>query len=415
MIPDHLSLVSRIPTGEILARLKRLILRESEVTAEVIAHIAELDRRRLYLAEGAPSVFAYCTRILRLSEYAAYTRIQAARLARRFPIVLQQLAAGDVNLTTVGLLAPHMTMENHLDLLARARHRSKRQVEELVVSVRPLPEAPPVIRKLPATPVRIEPGGVAAGVGHVGDTPAGGAAADCGAGSPAGGAAVHSRAVSSGEAATHAAGGSSAIMAGAQAAAMPDAPAPVHRAIITPLAPERYKIQFTAGAGTYQKLLRARDLLRHQIPDGSPTLIFDRALTLLLNDLAKKRFAALSRRDEESALVAGLHEPSNEHETNNRTQPKGRFAPAFDPLRQSRTSRTIPAEIKRRVWLRDEGKCAFVTGDGLRCTEQGWLEFHHLHPHAHGGPPTVENLELRCRAHNQYEAELVFGSTPPEA
>jgi hypothetical protein len=64
--------------------------------------------------------------------------------------------------------------------------------------------------------------------------------------------------------------------------------------------------------------------------------------------------------------------------------------------------------VKREVWNRDGGRCAFV-GNAGRCDERGFLEFHHLEPFAAGGPTTVENLELRCRAHNAYEAERLFG------
>jgi len=83
------------------------------VTALLIVHLAELDARRLYLFEGYSSLFAYCTEVLRLSEHAAYGRIEAARAARRFPVLLEMLADGSVTLTTVGLLASDLTAENH--------------------------------------------------------------------------------------------------------------------------------------------------------------------------------------------------------------------------------------------------------------------------------------------------------------
>jgi len=62
--------------------------------------------------------------------------------------------------------------------------------------------------------------------------------------------------------------------------------------------------------------------------------------------------------------------------------------------------------VKRAVSRRDDGRCAFVAPDGRRCTERTFLEFHHVQPYAKGGPATVENISLRCRRHNQYEAEL---------
>jgi len=65
--------------------------------------------------------------------------------------------------------------------------------------------------------------------------------------------------------------------------------------------------------------------------------------------------------------------------------------------------------VKRVVWRRDAGQCAYVASGGRRCSEKTFLEFHHVQAHALKGPPTVENIALRCRRHNQYEAELTFG------
>ncbi len=303
---------------------------ERQATALLIAHLAELDARRLYLAEGHSSLFTYCTQVLCLSEHAAYGRIEAARAARRFPLILEMLGQGSVTLTTVGLLAPHLTAENHGDLLKRARHKSKRAVEELIAGLYPQPPVPVMVRRLP----------------EAGRRPASLRLPDS----------AHARAP--------------------EPAA---APPPVRPATVTPLAPQRYKVQFTASAETYEKLTRAQDLLRHQIPDGDLDQILCRALTALLGDLARQKFAATDR------PRAGR-----------------RTAPA---------SRHIPAEVKRAVWLRDGGRCAFVGPSGRRCAATGFLEFHHVKPHAAGGESTADNIQLRCRAHNAYEAELYFGPT----
>jgi hypothetical protein len=89
---------------DLLSTVKTLATDERHATARLIAALAELDARRLYLGEGCASLFAYCTQVLRLSEHAAYGRIEAARAARRFPSVLSLLADGSVTLTTIGLL-----------------------------------------------------------------------------------------------------------------------------------------------------------------------------------------------------------------------------------------------------------------------------------------------------------------------
>src|SRR5574341_1312949 len=134
---------------DLLVQLKALVHQEREVTVALVAHLAILDERGLHLTEGYPSLFNYCTQALHLSEHAAFGRIAAARAARRFPILLDMLAGGSLTLTTLGLLAPHLTPANRDALLTAARHKSKRQVEELLVQLHPLPAVPATIRRLP--------------------------------------------------------------------------------------------------------------------------------------------------------------------------------------------------------------------------------------------------------------------------
>ncbi len=164
--------VAQLSNEALLAEVKSLAARERGATAALVASLAELDGRRLYLEEGYSSLFTYCTQALHLSEHAAYGRIEAARAVRRFPAILQLLADGALTLSTISLLAPHLTAENHVRVLEFAHHKSKREVEHLVAAVRPQPAVPSSVRKLPAArassgvpgthphaaaPVRLEP------------------------------------------------------------------------------------------------------------------------------------------------------------------------------------------------------------------------------------------------------------------
>jgi 5-methylcytosine-specific restriction endonuclease McrA len=161
-------------------------------------------------------------------------------------------------------------------------------------------------------------------------------------------------------------------------------------AIVAPLSLDSYRVQFTVPRQTYEKLRRVQDLLRHQIPNGNLAAIFDRALTLLLRETEKKKIGLASGRDRSSPPTA--RKSSREH---SRSGPPGR-------------SRRIPAGVRREVWRRDGGQCAFVSESG-RCSETGFLEFHHVLPFASGGAATVENIQLRCRSHNSHEAQEYFG------
>src|SRR5687767_15334269 len=143
---DILARLTRLPDSQLLTQVKNLVARERGVTAELIAHLAELDTRDAHLREGYPSLYVYCRDALGLSEWEAYNRIEVARAARRFPIILEMLAEGSVNLTTVRLLAPHLNEDNHRAALDTARGKRKPEVEEIVAQLAPRPDARPFVR-----------------------------------------------------------------------------------------------------------------------------------------------------------------------------------------------------------------------------------------------------------------------------
>jgi 5-methylcytosine-specific restriction endonuclease McrA len=169
-----------------------------------------------------------------------------------------------------------------------------------------------------------------------------------------------------------------------------------HRPIVKPLAPERYRVQFTIGQDSHDKLRRVQALLRREVPDGDPGLIFERALALLLEKVEKEKLGATARRRHSNSEVR----PARAYEN--------RIRPGTD--KGSGRSRHIPNEVKRAVWYRDGGQCAFVSDTGRRCMERSFLELHHVQPYALDGPATVGNIALRCRRHNHYESEMVFGA-----
>ncbi len=154
MNPAHPSLVSDLSDAALLAEAVRVAGAERRATAGLVALLAEVDARKLYLGEGYPSLFAWCTAVLHLSEPAAYSRIAAARAARRYPIIVTLLGNGDVALTAITLLTAHLTDENHETLLEAARYASKRDVERLVASLVPQPSIASTLRRLPSSPAR---------------------------------------------------------------------------------------------------------------------------------------------------------------------------------------------------------------------------------------------------------------------
>lgn len=213
------------------------------------------------------------------------------------------------------LLAPHLSADNHHYLLGEASGRSKRVVEALVARLSPRPDVPASVRKLPAAPQATEPS----------------------AQFPISATACTVRAPDGVESLSSVTAAPTAIFA-----------PPAQRPAIAPLTPERYRVQFTISRETEKKLRRVQNLLRREIPNGDPGTIFNRALTLLLKDVARRKLAATE---------------------------KPRPSRGTDPH-----SRHIPAEVKRKVWVRDGGQCAFVAKGGRRCRGRAFLEFHTFVP-----------------------------------
>ena len=232
--------LSHLGDRELLRALAALVARERAVTAALLAHIAEVDARRLYLPAAHPSMFSYCVHALGLSEEAAFKRIHAARTARRFPALFPAPAQGRLHLSAVILLAPHLTAENADDLLASAAHKTKAELERLLAERCPRPDLPARVEAIPPPP------------------------------SPA------------------------PLLPGDQhAPGRVEAPLPPPR--VAPLSPQRYALQFTLDQEAYDDLRYVQALLGHQVPAGDLAQVFGRALKALAETLERTRFAATPR------------------------------------------------------------------------------------------------------------------------
>ena len=348
---------AKLTTDALFERIEQLASQERGATVHLVAHLAELIGRKTDLGAGWGPVYEHCRARLHLSEDAAYNRVAAARAVRRFPVILDHLAAGWVNVTTVKVLAPALTDENHGALLKEARHRRRSEVEVIVARVAPRVETPGSVRKLPARkplPLMAAPWQAASA-----DNAADGGSSGSGASQP------------------QATNGSSLSATGAS----PRTPEPplrptAYRPPVKPVAPARFRLDVTVGQEAHDALRFLQDMLAREIPGGDVSKVVERALIATAHQVRRKMMAATQS------------------------------TRAARPCKQG--SRAIPAHVRRAVWTRDGGRCAFVGRHG-RCTQTRYLELHHRQPHAFEGPPTIENIALRCRAHNVHESDLVFG------
>jgi hypothetical protein len=343
---------------ELLRGLSELLKDSRRVEADLIAHIAEVDARRLYAREAAPSMFAWCVETLHLSEQEAYLRITVARASRKHPMLLGMLRDGRLHLSGMARLVPHLTLENRAAVLKRATGMSYRQIKELASELEPKPDAPARIRKLPGCPPSTSAKDSPQLWAHRVESPRSGPRS---AGAPP-------------------------SCSGSQAAAVLDlrpAPAtvsPARRPSLEPLAPARFRVQFTASAELRDKLERLQALMRPSVPDGDLAKVIDRAVTRELERLEAKRFAKTEAPRKRLAQTD--------------TRPKSRY---------------IPAPVRRFVERRDGGRCTYRDKRGRRCTRRHDLEFHHRGAFGRGGDHSPENLALMCRTHNALLAERDYG------
>ena len=309
-----------------------------------------------------------------------------SRAACAFPCILGMVRRGELHLSGVHQLAGHLTEQNHREVLRRARHRSMREIDVLIAEIAPKADVATMIRALPRQ------------------------RADC-----AGNTAQQS--AESCRSATERRADLPGSTIPKRAVGEPlnqralDAPARKPRGLATPLSPRRYRLQVTIGQEARDKLAELQALLSHRIPDGDVAAVIEQALDALLVE-TKKRKAAVTERPRAEVRTRGTGRTGGTGPTGRTgwvgpTRGTGGTGPSGGTGGEK--MRAIPARVRREVFERDEGRCAFVDGEGRRCASSWQVEFHHRVAFAKGGLHGAGNVELRCRAHNQYEAELEYG------
>ena len=351
---------------ELQSGLIALLGSSSRTEARIVAHLAEVDTRKLALRDGYESTFAYCQRRLGLSENEAFRRIAVARVARRFPVVFELIDQRKLHLTAICLLREHLTPENHEQLLAAAMGKTKGQLEEWLAGRFPKARAEDSVRKLPAPRESDRPS-----LGAASASPASASVPGVPACSAGGAAGVPLALSASGD----------VLPAGRR----------TNSAKMQPIADQLYRVQFDASRRFKEKLDLARALASHSNPSGKFEEIFEQALDLWLERIQKRRFAQTdSPRTKASS---------------------SRTSSIADAAKQVRSRRQrIANAVRREVAARDELRCSYVGPNGLRCTAQAFLQLHHERAWAHGGSDSADNLHLHCAAHNRLQAERDFGS-----
>jgi hypothetical protein len=368
-VPMGLIVMSRfdgLGNAQLLVDLKELVERDHVLEAELISHLGEVDARRLYLEQGCSSMFDYSVRVLRFSECVAYKRIGVARAARKFSVVVEAISRGELHLSAASLIAPHLSEETVEGWLEAARHKKSREVRQLVADRFPRKSVRSSVRRAASATRLAGLEGMASSREAVQTSTV----------DPEIRRPIATTSLISSEASESP---SASAMTGASTHASADTEA---------LGAQRFSVRFTADEEVHYQLQELRSLLRHSVPDGDVGKILARAIGVLLKQVRKRKIGECD--SPRSPRAAGLSQASSST--------------------KKKSSRHIPVVIRREVWARDKGKCTFESKGGRGCESREAVEFHHRVPWARCNEHTLDNIALRCRSHNQHEAELDFGA-----
>lgn len=368
----------------LLANTRRLVGKSNQLLAALLVHLAEVETRGAHRTRRCASLYTYCIYELRFSEDAAARRSAAARLVKQFPLLSSAIADGELHLTGLLMIGPHLTPENHVEVLGRAKFRTKKELGRLLRELCPLPQLPdrieplgPQLRMTLRNPTWQEY--VSACSPRVRELPAGERPRDW---TP-----------------EEAPNGATPVEPSDEF--LPVGPVPRNLPPVT--SPLTYQLQFTSTEEHAQLVERAKSLVARGRPGVTLGELHLEAMRLLVSSLEGRRFGA--RRGKSAPRQRGESDGATDNceETHPSTS-----AGALGPNLRKR-SRYIPVAARREVFQRDGGRCSYVDERGERCCETRHLEFHHLQPFAKNGPHVVSNLTLRCAAHNALAAEADFG------
>ncbi len=383
--------LSNLSDNVLLSRLHELVKNEKQTTLSILRHLAEVDRRDLYLAYGFSSLFDYCVGALGYSRSAAGRRIASARCLRRFPEVHDLLELGEVNLTTIGHVASILNDENRDLLLREIRGKTERQVESIVARYKP-----PVAYRDRVRPVRVTVPDLGPNSKNrcnsliLNSRSGSGNRSNCGI--------VHP----DGQGEQGPGGGAfGATQREFAALAAPREKSPDTTGIAGHTE-KRLLIQFLANEAFMTKLNEVKALLSNKIPGGT----FEEVFEVLMNEFIDRHSPEkrTQRREKRQAKKVEKKQQKRDTEKSNKKNVGG------VDTDDNKRSRHIPVKTRDAVFKRDDGRCTYVGRNGKRCGSTHGLQIDHIKPFAKGGSNTLSNLRLLCGRHNRHEAKRILGA-----
>lgn len=337
----------------VIKRIRVTAARHAEVVAELVDLLGEARRIKAAEAHGYASLFAFCRDELGLTRDQAYRYLACADVAERQPQVVDALRAGRVNATGVATLAGYVKASTSSDgarVLQEAEGKTVDAIEQKLAELQPKPDVRLRLKPLAAEVAPNE--------------------------------------------------------AMADSAPFFAPPAATTRAVAKPLSPQSYKLTMTLSVEAYNELMELRDLASHSVPSGQLDQAIEHAIHVALQQVRKTKCktlknAAVQEAEVEDCLVDLVDQTVAPKQPSDSTLMASRRTVTHQEAAPPAPNRYIPADVRRAVWARDGGQCAYIGLGNRRCASTWQLEVDHIIRVADGGASTVANTRLCCRVHNQ--------------
>lgn len=341
----------------LIQTLEQLIGNENKILAQSLAYISEVGRRRLFLSRGFTSLYEFCVKTLPLSPGSVYRRTQVAKKAQKHPLLLELVAKGELNLTVVSKICPHLKDSCQNDYIRSFIGKTVNEVEAVLLNGQRVQESPDLITRTKdkVTPLFDEQGKSLPNLAQARD----------------GGQLDPAQARKDGPIETRESKDKKEAIKNPPQKSAPDSqpkPTGIKRE-------KRYAIRFTASEQLKNKLQRAKEVMSHKYPNGQLEEIFEAALDELLEKNAP--------------------ELKKIRKANKKCDPESPY---------------IPRKMEKDAFAKANYRCQQVSACGRQCGSKKFLEVDHVMPRAHGGLTVSNNLQVLCKAHNLQKARLDLGS-----
>ena len=342
--------LSELSDLTLIEKLIGLNKKESELTGEILLHLIELEKRKLFRERGHSSLYSYCVAELKYSPSAAKRRLTAARCIAKFPGIYELFVQKQVSLTTLSIIAPVLREENQEDILRQVSGKSPQEVEWVAARLNP---TKPCLDKI--IPILVQTETVKPDLAPENTN-------------------------------------KEEIHLGSREPELKCSEIESSKSCAQLVLEERYRFVFSASKAFKEKLDQVKSLTSGKLHPGAK---LEQVLEILMNDYINRH----SPEKREERRIAREERLASTTYTTKET----------GAIEQLRTSKYIARRTRDQTYLRDGFSCTYVSSEGIRCGASSGLHLDHIVPRGKGGSDALSNLRVLCGNHNRLVAEQAYG------